>query len=153
MGILDEIEGHATQASRLQARSGNAAREAYLYEYFAEKSAGKLLTIGAVSAFIPFVGWTITMWCWLFSNDYLATLNARKAGTDAATVALLWGIFTTVLPWITFDIGFHAAEGDEMMIFYIIATVVVYKTFRVRQTAVTIAKATREVADHIASQG
>ena len=152
MGILDEIEGHATQTARLNARNGSAEREARMYEFFAKKRAGKLFAIAAVSAFVPFVGWAITMFCWLFSAEYLRTLNAKASGSNAAIVGFTWGILTAGIPWATYAIGFHGASNAEMLIFYLLAGAMVYGTFAAWRRAKKAAKVTREVADHIANQ-
>jgi apolipoprotein N-acyltransferase len=153
MGILDEIEVHATQTARLQARAGNAEREALLYEAFAKKRARKIFVVSFVSAFIPFVGWAITMFCWLFSANYLHSLNAKKSGSDAAIVGMAWGFLTAGIPWATYAIGFHGASNVEMLIFYILAAAMVYGTFDAKQSAFKAARIAREVVDHIASQG
>jgi len=61
MSILDEIEGQVTQSVRLNARAGNAEREAQAYTFFAEKRARKIFVVSFVSAFIPFAGWAVTI--------------------------------------------------------------------------------------------
>jgi hypothetical protein len=152
MGILDEIEVHATQTARLQARAGNAEREALLYEAFAKKRARKIFVVSFVSAFIPFAGWAITMFCWLFSANYLHSLNARKSASDAAIVGMAWGLMTAGIPWATYAIGFHGASNFEMLLFYVLEAMMVYGTFAAWRRAVKTAKITREVADHIANQ-
>jgi len=153
MGILDELEVHATQTARLQARAGNAEREALLYEAFAKKRARKIFVISFGCAFVPFAGWAITMFCWLSSANYLHSLNAKKSASDAAIVAMAWGLITAGVPWATYALGFHGASNIEMLIFYFLAALMVYGTFEAKQGALKAAKIAREVADHIASQG
>jgi len=153
MSILDEIEGQATQTARLQARADSAEREAYLYDFFARKRARKIFVISFICAFIPFAGWAVTMFCWLFSANYVHSLNARKSASDAAIVGMAWGLITAGVPWATYALGFHGASNVEMLIFYILAAAMVYGTFESMRGAFKAAKISREVADHIASQG
>ena len=152
MGILDEIEGHATHAVRTQARSGKAEAEAKAYADFANRRSGILVTIATVSAFIPFVGWAISMWCFVFMFEYIRTLNPGQAGAGAAVPAFAWGVLTWLITWATFALGYHSAEGIEMVIFYVIAAICVYFTFTARAHAVKVAKVTREAADYLTEQ-
>lgn len=152
MGILDEIEGHAIHAARTQASAGQADLEAKAYAKFANKRAGLILTVAAIGAFIPFLGWGITMSCWLFAFEYMRTLNPGKSGSDAVTVGLGWGILTWFITWATFALGFNSAENVEMLFFYGLAAVMVYFTFHARRHAEKLAAVTKETAEYISEQ-
>ena len=152
MGILDEIEGHAMQTARLQARADTVSRQAQAYDLFARKRAGKLFAVAAIGALIPFLGWGVTMACWLFSSEYLRTLDPKKSGSNAAIVGFGWGLLTMSIPWGTYALGFHGAESVEMIIFYVLAGIMTYWTFTAWRGAVKASMIAREAADHIASQ-
>jgi len=152
MGILDELEVHATQNARLQARADNVDRQRQAYEFFAKKRAGKIFAVSVVAAFIPFIGWGVTLMCWLFAAEYVRTLDPKTSGYNAGVVGTAWGIFTALIPWGTYAIGLHAASNFEMLIFYGIAAILVYANFSAYQSAIKAAKVSREVAEHIANQ-
>lgn len=149
MAILDEIEVHATHAVRTQARAGKAEAEAKAYADFANKRASKILTVAVIGAFIPFVGWAVTMWCWVFMFEYMRTLNPKQAGSGAGVPAAAWMILTWFITWATFALGYHSAEGVEMTIFYVIAAIMVYFSFTARAHAIKVARVTREAADYL----
>jgi len=152
MGILDEIEGHATQAARLQARADNVDRQRQAYEFYAKNRAGKIFALATVAAFIPFIGWAVTLMCWLFSSEYVRTLNPKTSGYNAGVVGTAWGILTALIPWGTYALGFHGASNFEMLIFYGIAAILVYANFSAYKSAKQAARVSREVAEHIANQ-
>ena len=152
MGILDEIEGQASETARVQARAGSVERQAYVYELFAKKRAGKIFAVAAIGALIPFIGWGVTMACWLFSSEYIRTLDPKTSGANAGVVGFGWGILTAGIAWATYALGFHGAEGTEMLIFYLLAGLMAYWTFDAWRRAAKAAKITREAADHIAAQ-
>jgi uncharacterized protein (DUF2062 family) len=152
MSILDEIEVHATQTARLQARADNVALQRQAYEFFAKKRAGKIFAVSVVAAFIPFIGWGITLMCWLFSAEYVRTLDPKTSGYNAGVVGTAWGILTALIPWGTYAIGLHAASNVEMLVFYAIAALLVYANFSAYRSAKQAARVSREVAEHIANQ-
>ena len=66
MGILDEIEGQATTAAHHQASQSKAEAEAQAYAAFIPLCRKVFIPMAIVGAFIPVLGWMVTMWCWIF---------------------------------------------------------------------------------------
>ena len=150
MGILDEIEGQAATAAHHQASQGKAELEAQAFEAFAPKCRGVFVPMAVVGAFIPIFGWMVTMWCWLFIDQYSRHLNAKKAGEDATAAPVLYGIFATAVLWISGDWG--GPVGTEMLVFYGLAAVQVYFTFASYRAVVKAARVARAAADYINQQ-
>ena len=151
MSILDEIEGHAIHATRLQASTDKAQKNVVFFRAL-EKRIPVYKTAAVVGAFIPFVGWAVCMFTYILVFTVTKGGDTKKALTDALTVGVGYGSLSFLITWGTFALGYHGLEGDEMMLFYGLSVLLVYFTFVGCKRVQRLVEITEQAAEHIASQ-
>jgi cytochrome b561 len=151
MSILDEIEGQTVDAGRHQARQSHANIEASALEQFAPKCRKVFVPLSIAAAFIPVLGWIVTMFCWVFIASFPASLNAQKTGTAAGAVAGLYLVIMIVALTVAGWIG-SSASGYVLTFFFIIEILTVIATIASTRHVEKVSRVARAAADYINQQ-